>query len=197
MRCRRATSHTEVHGDAGELAGAVRLQRVVLDVLTRTLGPEYPATLVPASYLAASLSPLRECAEAAVLLWTMLAVETRTLGADDMDTLMRQRATSSAYCSIWESTQKRRHLAGGRSRSSDAPSVATTARRSPRWQLGGLALRARQYGHYIARTSHTRFLRCEQIPRFGVLEGYSKTFLTDHSEWKAPVVQSRTCAMSL
>ena len=77
----------EALGDAGEHAEAVRLQRGLLDVETRTLGSDHRSTLACASGLADSLSRLGEHAEAAVLLRTTLATQTRTLGPDAEVTL--------------------------------------------------------------------------------------------------------------
>ena len=51
--------------------------------------------------------------------------------------------------------------------------------------------------HNDLENSHTRLLRCEQLPRFGALEGWSKHFfLPNHAEWKSRVVQSCTCINS-
>ena len=72
---------------AGEHAEAARLHRGIMDVRTRTWGPEHSITLISASNLAASLVRLGECAEAAVLLRTELAARTCTVGADDKGTL--------------------------------------------------------------------------------------------------------------
>ena len=68
---------------AGEHTEAVRLQRDHLDVRTRMRRPEHRNTLTYASNLAVSLLRPGECAEAAVLLRTMLAVQTHTAGPDD------------------------------------------------------------------------------------------------------------------
>ena len=75
-------------GAAGEHAEAVRLQRGILDVSTRTLGPDHPYALACASNVATSLVHLGGCAVAAVLLRTTLAARTRTLGPDDANTLI-------------------------------------------------------------------------------------------------------------
>ena len=74
-------------GVAEEHAEAVRLQRGVLNVETRALGPEHRETLICATHLAASLVQLGECAETAVLLRTTLAAKTSTVGADNEGTL--------------------------------------------------------------------------------------------------------------
>ena len=53
------------------------------------------------------------------------------------------------------------------------------------------------YPHYDLATSHTRLLRCEQLPRFGALEGCSKNLIVpNHAEWTRLVMQSCTCANS-
>ena len=80
---------------AGESAESARLRRGILDVRTRTWGPEHCNTLDCASNLARSLIELGECAEAAVLLRTTLAAHIRTVGADNQSTLTTEGQLAS------------------------------------------------------------------------------------------------------
>ena len=82
--------------DAGEHAEAARLQRGVLDVRTRMLGPEHCVTLACATNLARSLLLIGEHVEAAALLRTTLAARTRTAGPDDAGTLALETNLASA-----------------------------------------------------------------------------------------------------
>ena len=97
-----ATLYTMALSAAGEHAEAARLQRSILDVRTRTLGPDHRETLISASNLAASLVHLGECAEVAALLQSTLAVRTRTLGSDEPGTRMVEGHLTFALFSLRE-----------------------------------------------------------------------------------------------
>ena len=87
VRLQAASVYAVALGTAGEHAEVTRLSQDVLDVHTRTLGPEHYNTLIAASNLAVSLSRLGEHAEAAVRLRVTLAAMTRTVGPEDDSTL--------------------------------------------------------------------------------------------------------------
>ena len=102
MRLAAASAYALALETAGEHAEAARLQRGLLDVRTRTSGPEHHNTLTCASNLASALLQLGEHAEAAEILRSTLAIETRTLGADDLGTLTTSSSLVTALFNLGE-----------------------------------------------------------------------------------------------
>ena len=110
---------------------AVERRRGILDVYARMLGPEHRNRLTCASNMDGSLTQLGECAEAAVLFRTTLAVRPRALGVDDDRTVSTEGHFVNALFSL-EGHVEAEALGQPRSLRSDACTAGTTARCLPR-----------------------------------------------------------------
>lgn len=71
----------------GDYAGARELHREILDIRSRTLGPDNPATLESKLNLASACLALKDRPGAEKLLKEVLAVQERILGPKHPDTL--------------------------------------------------------------------------------------------------------------
>ena len=94
-------------GDQGKHAEAEQMERELIDVRRRVLGPEHPKTLNTMNNLACSLSGQGKHAEAEQMFRELLDVERRVLGPEHPDTLAALReliSVGSTRSTLWSWT---------------------------------------------------------------------------------------------